>query len=86
MAVLEFKTFVGFLLLFDKNFVFSDETQNQKMNVSIYIEGHCKFSRKFIDEQLKPVYDNIKSIVNFKYVPFGAAEVRIIIFEGKTNI
>lgn len=48
----------------------------QKLNITIYFESYCKYSRQFIQEQLKPVYENIRGKTEINYVPFGAAEVR----------
>lgn len=52
-----------------------DAAESKTLNISIYIESYCKYSRKFVQEQLLPVFDIIEPNVNINYVPFGAAEV-----------
>ncbi|CAG9810709.1 unnamed protein product [Chironomus riparius] len=42
-----------------------------KLKVTIYYESECRFSKEFIQSQLKPNYYNFKDYVNFVYVPFG---------------
>jgi len=49
-----------------------------KLNITVYFESYCKLSRKFMQQQLKPVYADIKDQVNFKFIPWGAAEVSIL--------
>lgn len=59
--------FFTFALFYQESFA--------RLNISIYYESKCNFSRQFIQEKLKPIYNKIKSDVNIKYVPFGVSEV-----------
>lgn len=52
-----------------------NSTDFSKLNVSIYLESYCQFSRQFMQKQLKPAYGKIKSLVNIKFIPFGGSEV-----------
>lgn len=49
--------------------------ENAKLNMTIYIESLCKFSKIFIHKQLRPIYDDIKDQVNVKFVTFALSEV-----------
>ncbi|KAL7014674.1 hypothetical protein ACKWTF_016054 [Chironomus riparius] len=45
-----------------------------RLNMTIYIESLCKFSKEFIQQQLKPIYDEIKEKINIKFVTFALME------------
>jgi Gamma interferon inducible lysosomal thiol reductase (GILT) len=54
----------------------TESVKSPGLNISIYYESHCKYSRKFFQQQLRPIYSKIRSHVNLRFVPFGVAEVR----------
>ena len=46
-----------------------------KLNVEIYIESECKYSKLFIQEQVKPAYEHIKNeSVRLTFIPFGKSQ------------
>ena len=55
----------------------SNFTMNEtsRLNMTIYIESLCKFSKEFIQNQLRPIYDEIKEKINIKFVTFALMEV-----------
>lgn len=53
-----------------------DDMRNSSvLEMTIYFESYCRFSKQFMQQQLKPIYDDIKHNVTLKFVPFGFAEV-----------
>jgi Gamma interferon inducible lysosomal thiol reductase (GILT) len=57
-------------------FLRSTETVNSsRLDISIYYESYCRYSREFFEQQLRPIYSEIRADVNLKFVPFGLAEV-----------
>ena len=51
--------------------------ESSRLNMTIYIESLCKFSKEFIQQQLKPIYDEIKEKINIKFVTFALMEVKV---------
>jgi hypothetical protein len=49
-----------------------------KLKMTVYIESRCVFSRKFINQQLLPIYDDFKGQIHLEFVTFALAEVRKI--------
>ena len=47
------------------------------VNVTLYYESLCPGCKMFITEQLYPVYDQLKGIINITLVPYGNARVSI---------
>lgn len=46
-----------------------------ELNVEIYIESECKYSKIFIQEQVKPAYEHIKNeSVRLTFIPFGKSQ------------
>lgn len=43
----------------------------EKLKVTIYYESECRYSKEFIQDQLKPNYLTFKEYADFVYVPFG---------------
>jgi hypothetical protein len=39
--------------------------------VKIYLESECKFSKIFVQQQIKENYDKIKSFAQLTFIPFG---------------
>ena len=64
------------LLPFILAVVYANENHD-KVKVNVYIESKCPDSKKFVNEQLYPTYQKLKSIINLKLVPFGNANVSI---------
>lgn len=46
-------------------------SENPKLNVDIYFESECKYSKIFFQQQVKPVYELIKESVRLTFIPFG---------------
>jgi len=54
--------------------------ESSRLNMTVYIESLCKFSKEFIQNQLRPIYDEIKEKINIKFVTFALMEVKIYYF------
>lgn len=52
-------------------FLFFAYIKAEKLKVEIYIESECKYSKKFIQEQIFPFYDELKEKVDLIFIPFG---------------
>lgn len=52
--------------------------ESSRLNMTVFIESKCKFSKKFIQEQLQPIYDEIKDKINIKFVTFALSEVNVL--------
>ncbi|XP_070495137.1 GILT-like protein 2 [Chironomus tepperi] len=48
--------------------------QSSRLNMTVYIESLCKFSKEFVQNQLRPIYDEIKEQINIKFVSFALME------------
>lgn len=44
------------------------------MPVTVYYESFCPDSRAFITKQLTPAYNDIKELIELKFVPFGKSQ------------
>lgn len=42
-----------------------------KLIIDVYIESECPYSKKFVQEQVKPDYEQIKDDVSLQFIPFG---------------
>jgi hypothetical protein len=54
---------------------------SSRLNMTVYIESLCKFSKEFIQQQLNPIYDEIKEKINIKFVTFALMEVIDVIYK-----
>jgi hypothetical protein len=46
-------------------------SQADKLKIDVFIESQCKYSRKFLQDQVKPNYEQIKNDVVIAFIPFG---------------
>lgn len=51
--------------------IFLSLSNSQKIDVEIYLESECKFSKIFVQQQIKPNYEKIKNIAELTFIPFG---------------
>lgn len=54
--------------------------------VEVYYESMCPDSKYFIRQQLVPVMDKIPEIVDFRLIPYGKANVFMIIWDAFVNV
>lgn len=43
------------------------------LNITVYYESECPYSKNFFQTQLKPSYNLLKDLVHMTYVPYGKA-------------
>lgn len=60
--------------------------QDEKINVHVYYESKCYFSRSFIINQIDRALEKLSGLVNFIMVPFGYANVKRTILSFKDII
>jgi len=60
--------FVAFVILAIST---SCKSAEQKIRIDLYYESLCIYSKRFISENLKPIYEEIKDVIDIHYIPFG---------------
>lgn len=53
----------------------SSKLINGKMNIHVYYESQCPYSRNFIVNQIPRAISTFPDLVNFVIIPFGKANV-----------
>ena len=54
--------------------IFQNGYSTEKLNIGIFIEADCIYSKQFITNQFRPAYRGIKDLVNVDFFTFGKSE------------
>lgn len=52
-------------------------SSHKKLKVEIYLESECKFSKKFIQEQIWKNFEELKNFVEFSFIPSRSQKVSL---------